>query len=207
MFVTLEGPDGSGKTSQAQALADALEAEGTNVVLVREPGGTDLGERLRELLLHRSDLALTPLADALLFNAARAQLVNEVIRPALAAGAVVVCARFADSTLAYQGYGAGLDLELLRRLESIATDGLKPDLTILLDLPAEAGLERKHRGRAPLSRFESQLDVAFHRRVREGFLELARAEPERWRVVDASRPRARVARDVRAAVAAMAGGR
>jgi len=196
LFITLEGPDGSGKTSQAARLAATLEAGGVDVVLAREPGGTELGERLRELLLHRDDLVIDPLTDAFLFNAARTQLVAEVIRPALAAGRTVVCARFADSTLAYQGYGAGLDLALLRTLEAIATGALRPDLTILLDLPVEAGLARKRRGRAALTRFESRVDVAFHRRVRDGFLRLARAEPERWRVIDAARPRSTVATEV-----------
>jgi dTMP kinase len=194
--VTLEGPDGSGKTSQAQRLAASLELDGLDVALVREPGGTDLGERLRELLLHRDELEISPLADALLFSAARAQLVEEVIRPALAAGRVVVCARYADSTLAYQGYGAGVDLGLLRWLEAAATSGLRPDLTILLDLPAEAGLRRKRRGRTPLTRFESRSDLAFHRRVRDGFLALAAAEPRRWQVVDATRPRGAVTTEV-----------
>ena len=205
LFITLEGPDGSGKTSQAQALGQALEAQGSHVVLVREPGGTDLGERLRELLLHREDLDIDPIADAFLFNAARAQLVADVIRPALSAGQTVICARYADSTLAYQGYGAAVDLGTLRTLERVATGGVKPDLTILLDLPVEVGLERKRRGRAPLSRFESQVDVAFHRRARQGFLELAQAEPDRWLVIDASRPRAAVARAVLAAVRSLGG--
>lgn len=200
MFITLEGPDGAGKTSQAARLAAALAADGVDVVLAREPGGTELGERLREILLQRDDLAIEPLADALLFNASRAQLVAEVIRPALDGGRTVVCARFADSTLAYQGYGAGLDLDLLRRLEAIATGGLRPDLTVLLDLPAEAGLTRKRQGRADLTRFESRPDLAFHRRVRAGFLRLARAEPERWRVIDSTRPRAVVGREIAATV-------
>ncbi len=199
LFITLEGPDGSGKTSQAARLAATLERDGLDVVIAREPGGTELGERLRELLLHRDDLAIEPLSDALLFNAARAQLVSEVIRPALAAGRTVVCARFADSTLAYQGYGAGLDRAMLRRLETIATGGLRPTLTLLLDLPVEAGLARKRRGRTTLTRFEAGLDLAFHRRVRDGFLQLARAEPERWRVIDAARPRTVVAAEVAAA--------
>lgn len=196
VFITLEGPDGSGKTSAAKRLASSLRAIGLDVVSVHEPGGTELGERLRELLLHREEVPIDPLADALLFNAARAQLVREVIRPALAAGRMVVCARYADSTLAYQGYGAGLDLDLLRRLEAIATGGLKPDLTILLDLPVDVGLTRKRRGRGPLTRFESRLDLAFHRRVRDGFLALASAEPGRWRVVDAARSRGSVVADV-----------
>jgi dTMP kinase len=200
LFITLEGPDGSGKTSQAARLGAALEAEGRDVVLLREPGGTALGERLRELLLHREDMAIDPLADALLFNAARAQLVNEVIRPTLVAGKTVLCARFADSTLAYQGYGAGLDLEALKALEAMTTAGIRPDLTILLDVPAETGLNRKRRGRGALTRFESRADLAFHRRVRDGFLRLARAEPERWRVIDATLPRSVVAEAVLGAV-------
>jgi dTMP kinase len=200
VFVTLEGPDGSGKTSQGDRLARALEHDGRPILLVREPGGTELGERLRDLLLHRPEIGIDPLADALLFNAARAQLVAEVIRPALAAGTTVICARFADSTLAYQGYGAGVDLDLLRQLESIATGGLKPDLTILLDLPVEQGLARKGRGGHGLTRFESGVDVEFQRRVRDGFLTLAANEPGRWRVIDASRPRSMVADDIRAAV-------
>jgi dTMP kinase len=199
VFITIEGPDGSGKTSQADRLARDLGRDGLTVILAREPGGTELGERLRELLLHRSEIPIDPLADALLFNAARAQLVAEVIRPGLEAGATVICARFADSTLAYQGYGAGVDLDLLRRLEAIATGGLKPDLTILLDLPVEAGLDRKGRGRGALTRFETEVDVGFHRRVREGFLALAAEEPSRWRVVDAARPRSAVADAIRAA--------
>jgi dTMP kinase len=200
VFITLEGPDGSGKTSQADRLARDLEGAGRSVLLVREPGGTELGEQLRELLLHRSEIPIDPLADALLFNAARAQLVAAVVRPALDAGSTVVCARFADSTLAYQGYGAGVDLDVLRRLEAIATGGLRPDLTILLDVAVEEGLDRKGRGRAALTRFETDVDVAFHRRVRDGFLALAAEEPARWRIVDAARPRSAVAEAIRAAV-------
>jgi dTMP kinase len=206
-FVTLEGPDGSGKTSQAARLGAALEAEGWDVLLLREPGGTALGERLRELLLHREDMPIDPVADALLFNAARAQLVGEVIQPALHAGKTVLCARFADSTLAYQGYGAGLDLVTLKALEAIATGGTSPDLTILLDLPAETGLNRKRRGRGALTRFESRADLAFHRRVRDGFLRLAREEPGRWRVIDATRTRSEVAKAVLDAVREVAGAR
>jgi len=184
-FLTLEGPEGAGKTVLAERLADALAASGADVLLTREPGGTRLGERLRDILLARDSVAIDPLVDALLFNAARAQLVAEVIRPALEAGRVVVCARFADSTLAYQGYGAGIDLDALRELAAVATGGLTPDRTILLDLPAEAGLRRK----APddHTRFEAAFDLEFHRRVRAGFLELARREPARFAIVDAGR--------------------
>ena len=185
-FITIEGPEGAGKTTQAGRLLAGLEARGHDVLSTREPGGTWLGERLRELLLARTGTAtrVDPLTDALLFNAARRQLVVEVIEPALAAGRIVLCARFADSTLAYQGFGAGASMERLRALEEAATDGLKPDLTILLDLPVEAGLARK----APedVTRFEADFDVAFHRRVRDGFLALAAAEPSRFTVVDAT---------------------
>jgi len=204
-FLTLEGPEGAGKTVLAERLADALVTAGADVVLTREPGGTRLGERLRDLLLARDAPAIDPLVDAFLFNAARAQLVAEVIRPALEAGRVVICARFADSTLAYQGYGAGVDIDALRDLAAVATGGLAPDRTILLDLPAEAGLRRK----APddHTRFEAAFDLEFHRRVRAGFLELARREPERFAIVDADRPIDAVFADVLAeARAAIDGG-
>jgi dTMP kinase len=190
-FITLEGPEGSGKTSQAEALRACLAATGFTVTLTREPGGTPTGERIRAILLHPDSAGAPagepdPRTDALLFNAARAQLVAEVIGPTIARGEVVVCARFADSTLAYQGYGAGLPRDELRRLERFATDGLRPDLTILLDVPPEVGLLRK--SGAEVTRFEAGFDVAFHRRVRDGFLALASAEPGRFAVIDATRP-------------------
>jgi dTMP kinase len=186
-FITIDGPEGGGKTTLAERLRAHLAADGRPVHLTREPGGTWLGERLREVLLARtaSGAAPTdPLTDALLFNAARRQLVREVIRPALEAGTTVICARYADSTLAYQGYGAGVPLDDLRRLATIATDGLQPDVTILLDVPVEVGLARKAPG--DVTRFEAEFDLAFHRRVRDGFLALAAAAPERVVVIDAS---------------------
>jgi dTMP kinase len=184
VFITLEGPEGAGKTIHAERLARALGAADREVVLTREPGGTALGEQVRSIVLG-SGSAIDPRADALLFNAARAQLVAEVIQPALARGAVVLCARFADSTLAYQGYGAGRPLDELRSIAAIATGGLTPDRTILLDVPVETGLERKTGD--DRNRFEAAFDLAFHRRVRDGFLDLARLEPARWRVIDATR--------------------
>jgi dTMP kinase len=204
-FITIEGPDGGGKTTQAEALAARLSAAGESVHLTREPGGTWLGERIREVLLGRTETGTPtdPLTDALLFNAARRQLVGEVIRPALASGTTVICARFADSTLAYQGYGAGIPLESLRTLADVATDGLSPDLTILLDLPVEAGLARK----APddVTRFEAEFDLDFHRRVRDGFLALARAEPDRFLVVDATASVAAVTAAIATAVSPRTG--
>ena len=184
-FLTLEGPDGSGKTSHARRLAEALRERGHDVVLAREPGGTQLGERLREILNSPSGPPIEPLAEALLFSSARAEHVAEVIRPALEAGRIVVCARYADSTLAYQGYGSGRPVEVLRQLQDIATGGLWPDRTILLDIPADVGLGRK--GPDEHTRFELGFDLDYHRRVRAGFLELAAAEPRRWVVVNADR--------------------
>jgi dTMP kinase len=186
-FITVEGPDGAGKTTQVERLAAHLGKRGLDVLLTREPGGTWLGEQLRNVLLGRTGSAAPTdaLTDAFLFNAARRQLVAEVIEPALSAGRTVLCARFADSTLAYQGHGAGVPLDQLRALEAVATNGLRPDLTILLDLPVEAGLTRKAPG--DVNRFEAEFDLAFHRRVRQGFLALAVAEPARFVVVDAAR--------------------
>ena len=203
-FITVEGPDGAGKTTQAEALADRLRERGIDVLLTREPGGTAVGERIREILLEGGGepAATEPLTDAFLFNAARRQLVVDVVRPALDAGQTVVCARYADSTLAYQGYGAGVPLDRLRELELAATDGLAPDLTILLDLTVEAGLRRK--GPDEITRFE-EFDLAFHRRVRNGFLALAAASPERFVVVDATQPAIDVATAVTAATARLVG--
>jgi dTMP kinase len=200
-LITLEGPEGAGKTVLAKRLVEELTRRGHRVRSTREPGGTRLGERLRAILLEHGgadDAApVDPRADALLFNAARAQLVAEVIRPSLEAGEVVICARFTDSTLAYQGYGAGLPLGELRAIAAVATGGLAPDRTILLDVPPAVGLARK--SGASRNRFESSFDLAFHERVRAGFLELARQEPDRFRVVDSSRRIDAIASEVVAA--------
>jgi dTMP kinase len=203
-FITLEGPEGSGKTLMAARLAGALRERGHQVRLTREPGGTALGERLRAIVLAGDSGRGAPIdtrTDALLFNAARAQLVAEVIGPALAAGEIVICARFADSTLAYQGFGAGLPLDELRSVAKLATAGLSPDLTILLDVAPEVGLARKTDDAH--NRFESDFDLEFHHRVRTGFLELARQEPGRWRVIDAGRPTDDVAAEVLEAALAL----
>jgi len=199
VFITFEGPEGAGKTLQAKRLADSLASVHGAVRLTREPGGTRLGEQVRSLVLAEGDPQIDPVAEALLFNAARAQLVAEVIKPALEAGEIVVCDRFADSTLAYQGYGAGLGLTDLRAIADVATMGLVPDLTILLDIAPELGLARK--SAESRNRFEAAFDLEFHRRVRAGFLDLAESDPGRWAVIDASREPGDVYADVYGAVA------
>ena len=185
MFITLEGPDGSGKSSLLQSLGTALRARGCDVVATREPGSTPLGEQVRRLVLDPEPrIDRTGRADALLFAASRAQHVDEVIRPALTRGAVVVCDRYADSSLAYQGAGSGVPMDELRAVQRFATGGLVPDLTILLDLPVEAGLGRKA---AEVTRFEAYHDLAYHERVRAAFLGFAADEPGRYAIVDATR--------------------
>jgi dTMP kinase len=202
-LVTIEGPDGAGKTSQARRLRDRLVAAGYEVVLTREPGGTAVGEQIRRILLDPTIGHLDPATDALLFNAARARLVREVVRPALERGAVVVSTRFADSTIAYQGHGAGVPLTDLEAMAKAATGGLVPDLTILLDLPVEIGLSRK--SGHEVTRFETEFNVDFHRRVRDGFLVMAAAEPDRFAVVDATLPEANVEVAVARAVSRLPG--
>ena len=185
-FITLEGPDGSGKTTAARHLSDWLTSRGVGCLLTQEPGGTPLGDEIRRLVLHLRDVsdALDPRADALLFAAGRAQHVSQLILPALERGDWVVCARFIDSSLAYQGHAYGIDLDEMRRLQRFATGGLLPDLTILLDVPVEIGLGRKRHG--AWNRFEDTQGVAFFERVRSGYLALAAEEPERIRVIDGS---------------------
>ncbi len=183
-FITLEGPDGSGKSSLLARLVSVLRARGLDVVATREPGSTPLGERIRSILLDTEPrIDHTGRADALLFAAARTQHVDEVIRPALARGAVVLCDRYADSSMAYQGAGSQIPLDEVRALQQFATGGLWPDLTILLDLPVDAGLARK---REEVTRFEAYHDLAYHERVRAAFLAFAAAEPERYAIVDAT---------------------
>jgi dTMP kinase len=198
-FITLEGPDGAGKSVQATRLAAMLSSAGLVVTLTREPGGTPLGERIREVLLVGDDPPRTPESDALLFNAARSQLVRDVIAPALRREETVICDRFADSTVAYQGYGSGLERPALHQLERLATGGLRPDIIILLDLPVAIGLHRRAQG-APteLTRFERSPhhDIAFHERVRQGYLEMAAADPGRWHVIDGTADPDRVAEGI-----------
>jgi dTMP kinase len=190
MFITLEGIDGSGKSTQARALAQALQAQGRQVVLTREPGGTEIGDAIRHLLLdHPSGQAMSARAELLLFCASRAQLVDELIRPTLQAGGVVLCDRYADSSLAYQGYGRGVDLVQLGQLLDFATGGLKPDLTLYYDLDPRVGLERRRRARLLTADDWNRLDaqeLAFHQRVYAGYEALIAQQPARWVRLDAT---------------------
>ena len=187
MFITLEGPEGSGKTSQVPLLADFLRQQGCDIITTREPGGTLIGDQIRSVLTNLGNTTMQPRTEILLFLAARAQLVEQVIRPALAEGKTVLCDRFGDSTLAYQGYGHGIDLDQLRHLQRFATGGLKPDLTLLLDIDVEAGLRRKLYSGGEWNRLDAYA-VAFHQRVRQGYQALVLCEPQRWVVIDASQP-------------------
>lgn len=189
-FITFEGPEGGGKSTQIERLAASLAERGYAVWTTREPGGTRVGEMIRPILLGRQQAPMTAWSEALLFTAARAQLVDEVIRPRLQRGELVLCDRYADSTLAYQGYGRGLDLDTLRQLQRQATAEMQPDLTILLNLPVRAGLARIPQ--PDQDRLDRETE-AFHQRVRNGYQELAAAEPRRWREVDASQAADRVA--------------
>lgn len=198
MFITIEGPDGSGKTTQARRLAAYLRERGYPVFATREPGGTEIGDQIRAILLAPTNAAMLPTTEILLYSASRAQIVGEIIRPHLARGEVVLCDRYFDSTLAYQGYGHGLDLTALRSITNFATGGLLPDLTIYLDVPVEVGMQRKVG--QDLDRLE-QYDMEFHRRVRAGYHELVAAEPQRWEIVDAQGPPDAVEAVVRETVA------
>ena len=185
LLITLEGPEGAGKTTQLARLEARLRAAGQAVTVTREPGGTPLGTRVREVVLDPA-VEIEPLGEFLLYSASRAQLVREVLRPALERGETVLCDRYADSSLAYQGAGRGLSLPLLRQITAEVTGGLTPGLTVLLDLDPALGLQRAGRRGQP-DRLE-QADLNFHRRVRQGFLDLAHAEPQRFLVLDATCP-------------------
>lgn len=187
LFVTFEGPEGGGKSTQVRRLAERLTERSFEVVTTREPGGTALGEAVRELLLGSRHSAMLPETEALLNSAARSQHVAEVIRPALAQGKVVLCDRYLDSTLAYQGAGRGLEIEQLVTLQRFATGNLWPDLTFLLDVPVEVGMSRRATSGEPLNRFDVD-SREFHERVRAYFLDAASREPGRWKVVDATQP-------------------
>ena len=198
MFITFEGTEGSGKSFQTRSLVQRLRENGFTVLATKEPGGTPLGTELRRLLLDREELQIGARAEALLMNACRAQLVETVIRPALERGEVVVCDRFADSTLAYQGAGRGLNQQDLGSVISFATAGLQPDMTMLLDVPVEVGLARKH-AQDERNRFEAEA-VAFHTRVRSAYQAFALAEPGRWRCFDATQSADRLSEAIWGAV-------
>ena len=198
LFLSFEGGEAAGKSVQAARLAESLGAGGRDVLLTREPGGTPFAERIRDVLLHARDVDLTPEAQALLFSAARAQHTRDVIRPALAAGKVVVADRYFDSTLAYQGYGLGADLEGLRAMTRFAVGSLVPQRTFLIDVPVAVTLSRlaTRSGTARWDRFHGD-DRPFYERIRDGYLRLAAAEPGRFVVVDGDRPEDVVAADIR----------
>jgi dTMP kinase len=201
MFITLEGIEGSGKTTQMRFIADFLRQRGQDCLLTREPGGTAIGARIRAILLDPESRGLDPLTELLLYTADRVQHVTELVGPALASGRTVLCDRYFDATLVYQGYARGLGLELIRELHRLMLAGLRPDLTLLLDLSPEEGLARawgeiKNGSRTGREcRFEKEA-IAFHEKVRAGYLMLARNEPDRFRVIDASRPVEDVRRDI-----------
>jgi dTMP kinase len=186
LFLTLEGPEGSGKSTHAPRLAEYLRSLGRDVLLTREPGGTSIGDQIRSILNDHANAAMQPRAESLLFCASRAQLVSQMIRPHLEQGGTVVCDRFSDSSIAYQGYGHGLDRTVLLSICNFATGGLQPHLTLLLDLPVEIGLTRRRHGPGDWNRLDA-LEVEFHRKVRQGYLELARQEPSRWIRIDAEK--------------------
>ncbi len=199
MFITLEGPDGSGKTTQARLLAEWLRGQGYEVVLTREPGGTDIGDQIRVVLHDPHNTTMDARTEILLYSASRAQHVAQRIRPALAAGKIVISDRYADSTLAYQGYGRGLDLETLQAITAFATSGLTPDLTLYLDVVPQEGLQRRRLGGDEWNRLDAET-LEFHQRVRAGYLELAGLEPERWVVIDAAPSAEEVQAEIRALV-------
>lgn len=195
LFVTFEGPEGAGKSTQIRLLGDALRAGGYSVVVTREPGGTAIGEQIRAILLDRTSAGMAAETEALLHTAARAQHVRELIAPAIARGDIVLCDRFAESTLAYQGGGRGLSLDLLQQVQNLATGGLEPDLRVLLDIDVELGLRRR-RGEADSTNRMDDEDLAFHERVRATYHALATSAPAGWAVIDADRGLNEVAADI-----------
>jgi len=195
MFITFEGPEGGGKSTQIRLLAAYLRERGYSVEVTREPGGTTIGDQIRAVVHDTAHTKMAPTAEVLLYSSSRAQIVSEIIRPALEAGRIVLCDRFADSTMAYQGYGRGLDRDMLATLTHIATGGLTPDLTLLLDLDVTCGLTRRLTEGDEMNRLDLEA-VDFHERVREGYFALATAEPDRWVIIDADRPVAKVAADI-----------
>lgn len=201
MFITLEGPEGSGKTSQLALLVDFLRKQGYTVLATREPGGTQIGDQIRGILSDMANQEMRPRTELLLFQASRAQLVEQVIRPYLQAGGIVLCDRYADSTLAYQGYGhQTFPLEQVQAIIHFATGGLKPDLTLLLDVDVKAGLQRRAED-GDWNRLDAY-QLEFHQRVRQGYLQMVQAEPQRWVIIDAARSMDEVQAEIREVVLA-----
>jgi dTMP kinase len=198
MFITFEGPDGSGKTTQVTQIAAWLRQAGRNVLLTREPGGTAIGDQIRDVLHAMQNKSMHPHTELLLFSASRAQIVAEAIRPHLERGGLVICDRFFDSTMAYQGYGHGLDLTVLRTITAFATGGLRPDLTFFLDIAPEDGLQRRLSAVASGVEWTrlDDMEMAFHRRVRAGYHQLIAAEPGRWVQINAAQPKDKVQADI-----------
>lgn len=195
MFITFEGPDGSGKTTQVKRIGRKLIEKGFDIVYTREPGGTEISNQVREILMNMKNKQMCPRTEILLFCAARAQLVEEVIRPALQSGKIVISDRYADSTLAYQGYGHGFEQETLKHILNFATGNLWPDLTFLLDIPAEKGLRRRISNQEEWNRMDDY-QLAFHERVRKGYHQLAAADPQRWEIIDADQPEEAVENEI-----------
>lgn len=187
MFITFEGPDGCGKSTQIARLEEYLSRQGQTLYRTREPGGSDIGEKIREVLHDLKNTSMSPTAEILLYSASRAQLVAEKIRPALERGEIVLCDRFYDSTFAYQGFGHGLDIAILRQITEFATGGLKPDLTIYLECDPEEGLKRRMKDKKAEWNRLDEMALSFHQRVHEGYHTLIAAEPDRWVIVDGNR--------------------
>jgi dTMP kinase len=209
VFITFEGLDGSGKTTQIRLLADYLQQRGYPVMQTREPGGTDIGDQIRDILHHMKNTAMHSRTELLLYTASRAQLVAEVIRPRLAEGCIVLLDRYTDSTLAYQGYGRGLDLKTLRLILDFATEGLRPDATVYLDITPVDGLERRQRAASQGEEWNrlDALALEFHQRVYQGYRALIQAEPERWIMVDAGGAVEDIQQTIRARVIPLLGQR
>ncbi|MGB5619648.1 MAG: dTMP kinase [Desulfobacterales bacterium] len=212
MFITLEGVEGSGKSTQLGNIRAFLQERGLTVVVTREPGGTDIGRTVRSILLNPDNREMDALTELFLYEADRAEHVRKIIAPALSAGKTVLCDRFFDATMVYQGYARGLDLEEIRRIHRFILGNLRPDLTILLDLPPEIGLARawaqidKGNRTGAESRFEKEA-LDFHRKIRAGYLDIARHESERFRIVDAEQDAAAVCRDIKKAIERLMEGR
>ena len=184
MFITFEGPDGSGKTHQMQPTVDFISSQGYSVFAAREPGGTSIGDQVRDILMNMENTSMLPRTETLLFCSARAQLVEEVIQPHLSRGDVVLLDRYADSTLAYQGYGHERDIDLIKKVLEFATGGIWPDLTFLFDIDPETGLKRRQKGGGEWNRLDAY-QLKYHQRVREGYLQMAKDDPNRWKIIDA----------------------